>query len=67
MDSALLARHKEAYNSGNNENRSTAEQTPRERFLSLWIGWEVTEQARLDADREVDTIVERHRGTPCKI
>lgn len=71
MDSALLARHKEAYNSGNNENRSTAEQTPRERFLSLWIGWEVTEQARLDADREVEgfwkTIVERHRGTPCKI
>lgn len=38
MDSALLARHKEAYNSGNNEDRSTTEQRPRERFPSLWMG-----------------------------
>lgn len=37
MDSALLARHKEAYNSGNNEDRSTTEQRPRERFPSLWM------------------------------
>lgn len=39
MDSALPARHKEAYNSGNNEDRSATEQIPRERFPSLWIGW----------------------------
>lgn len=62
MDSALLARDKEADNSGNSEDRPAP---VRERVPSPWIGWEVAEEVRLGADKSRglwETTGERHTG-----